>query len=316
MKVISVINYKGGVGKTTLTANIAAELAFRGKRVLLLDADPQCSLTFSFVSPEYWEENLGGDGEEGGDKTIKRWFDGISGDDEIAVPGLGDLIVPDLKVLSALGGNGGRIDLIPSHLGLINVDLDLAYMLSGVPPGRADKRFVKVYGHLRKALTEFAAESDCDIALIDCPPNFNIVTKNAITASDGILIPAKPDHLSTLGINYLVRSYGQHVDEFNRKASSAKDKIAPKILGVVFTMIQKWGGEPIAPQKEYMSLDNISEAPVIFDEWVTENKSFFPDASKGGIPFVLGKGRPPYSEIVAEIKSVTDEFLAKMENLP
>ena len=50
MKVVSIINYKGGVGKTTITANLGTELACRGYRVLLIDADPQCSLTFSFFN--------------------------------------------------------------------------------------------------------------------------------------------------------------------------------------------------------------------------------------------------------------------------
>ncbi len=55
MKIVSVINYKGGVGKTALTANLAAELAWHGKRVLMLDLDPQTSLTFSF----YFTRHLG-----------------------------------------------------------------------------------------------------------------------------------------------------------------------------------------------------------------------------------------------------------------
>lgn len=54
MKIVAVINYKGGVGKTTLTANLGAELAFRGKKVLLMDLDPQASLTFSFIQPDAW----------------------------------------------------------------------------------------------------------------------------------------------------------------------------------------------------------------------------------------------------------------------
>ena len=69
MKIVSVINYKGGVGKTTVTANLGAELARRGQRVLLIDLDPQASLTFSFIRSEDWERHLSHHG------TIKTWFD-------------------------------------------------------------------------------------------------------------------------------------------------------------------------------------------------------------------------------------------------
>ena len=227
---------------------------------------------------------------------------------------MGDLIVPNLRVTRSLGNRGGRIDLIPSHLGLINVDLDLAYMLSGVPPtpSRVGRQRAKVYGLLRSHLGQYISEAAYDIVLIDCPPNFNIVTKNAIVASDCILIPAKPDYLSTLGIDYLVRSYGDLVQEFN--TASGSDNIHPEILGVVFTMIQIRGGQPISAQRAYMG-QPIKKNPVpIFSSQVRENKTIFADAPEDGIPVVLHRySHPTYAGIVSEIESLTTEFCQKAE---
>ena len=307
MKIISVINYKGGVGKTTLTANLAAELACRGKRVLLLDMDAQCSLTFSFVSPDEWRSNISGDGTLGSDRTIKSWFDAVD-DDDSETPYLGDLIVSDLRVTDSLQDNGGRIDLIPSHLGLINVDLDLAYMLSVARPDRVARQRAKVYGLLRSHLGEYVERAMYDVVLIDCPPNFNIVTKNAIVASDGILIPAKPDYLSTLGIDYLVHSYGRLVDEFNTGSRSA-DHIHPEILGVVFTMIQIYREQPIRAQRAYMHPPSNVH---VFSSQIRENKTIFADAPEDGIPVVLHRyGSRTYSGIVSEIESLATEFCGK-----
>ncbi|MDE0208196.1 MAG: AAA family ATPase, partial [Candidatus Tectomicrobia bacterium] len=305
LKIVSIINYKGGVGKTTLTANLAAELARRGKRILALDMDAQCSLTFSFVTPDYWESELGG--QDGGrkDRTIKRWFDGIV-EDEGDIIALDRLVLRDLKVGGRLGDSGGCLHLIPSHLGLINIDLDLAYRLSGVPPNRLHQRRSRVFGQLRRHLNAYASEAGYDYVLIDCPPNFNIVTKNAIVASDQIVIPAKPDYLSTLGIDYLLRSLGALIEEFNEGTGS--EAIDPDILGVIFTMIQIWDGRPIGVQRQYMRPEAI--AVPIFESTVRENKTMFGDAPEDGVPVVLKTHiGQPYRGIVGEVRSLTDEFL-------
>jgi cellulose biosynthesis protein BcsQ len=58
MKIVSIINYKGGVGKTTVTANLAGQLAYLGKKILLIDMDAQASLTFSFITPDEWDKSF------------------------------------------------------------------------------------------------------------------------------------------------------------------------------------------------------------------------------------------------------------------
>lgn len=229
MDIVAVINYKGGVGKTTVTSNLAAELAFRGKKVLLIDTDAQASLTFSFVAPDKWDTDYKDS------KTIKSWFDAVSqGSDP---PSLNSFVITPQNANAVVNQKGGRIDLICSHLGLINVDLELATLLGGVNLQQAKRNYIKVHGKLRAAIKELTSTSDYDIVLIDCPPNFNIVTKNAIVAAEKILVPAKPDYLSTLGIDYLHRSVGDLIREFNEYAALDADTetISPEILGVVFT---------------------------------------------------------------------------------
>ena len=306
MRIISVINYKGGVGKTTLTANLAGELAWRGKRILLLDMDAQCSLTFSFITPDKWRSELDGS-IDGDDRTIKSWFDGIS-DQDVAIPDLCDLVVSDLAVNNRLRNRDGRIHLIPSHLGLINVDLDLAFMLSAAPPGRLVRQRARVYGQLRQHLRTHAEYAGYDYVLIDCPPNFNIVTKNAIIASDAILIPAKPDYLSTMGIDYLVRNYGQLLEEFNQDTQSPS--VHPEILGVVFTMVQFRSGQPINAQREYMKPRDIR----FFSSMIRDNKTIFSDAPETCIPVVLtGYSQRTYTNIVNELETLASEFLDTVE---
>lgn len=307
MTIVSVINYKGGVGKTTVTANLAAELAFRGNRVLLIDVDPQASLTFSFVTPEHWQENLATD------LTIKNWFTITH-----SAPPLpfGDLITTPEIVNRRIGSGRGRLDLIASHLELINVDLELATLLGGASLRQAKLNFLKTHRRLVEGLNQLS-EDQYSIVLIDCPPNFNIVTKNAIIASDYVLIPAKPDYLSTLGIDYLRRSIEKLIKEYNEfvevESEETLDEINPQILGVVFTMIQIYGREPISTMRPYIEQTRRLGVPV-FDNYLRKNNTMFGDASQYGVPVVLNDFSPntTYSEVREEFEIFVDEFEGKI----
>jgi chromosome partitioning protein len=128
------------------------------------------------------------------------------------------LLLEDMHVNNILGDERGHLALIPSHLGLINVDLELATQLGGASITQAKRNYVRVHRRLAVGLAEIDQDA-FDLVLIDCPPNFNIVTKTAIVASHQVLVPAKPDYLSTLGITYLQRNLNQLVKDFNEYAA-------------------------------------------------------------------------------------------------
>lgn len=293
MKVVSVINYKGGVGKTTITANLASEMANREKRVLVIDLDPQTNLTFSYMKVEEWSKTY----EK--EKTIKYWFDSII-DGTKTIPSFKDLIVKK---------NG--VDLICSHLGLIDVDIELAAGLSAGTERQHRNNFIKTYSYIRNELNTIKGQYD--IVLFDCPPNFSIVTKNALVASDYYIVPAKMDYLSTLGINQLKNHVTNLVSQYNDYIDDKNSKAQPKFLGVIATMIAVRNNEPISAQKIYiqqLKRNNID----IFDTKIRENKTIYADAPEYGIPVVCKNvsSGTTYGEVVSELKDLTTEFIGKV----
>jgi chromosome partitioning protein len=306
MRVVSVINYKGGVGKTTLTANLGAELAWRGKQVLLVDLDPQASLTFSFIRPEDWQKNFAEA------MTIKSWYDAALKGEKAS---LGSLVHSPRRVTDVLRGRG-KLDLVSSHLGLINVDLELATQLFGATLAQGKRNFLKVHRRLAEGLAEAMFQA-YDVVLIDCPPNFNIVTKTAIVASDSMLIPARPDYLSTLGIDYLIRSLRALVGDYNDyvqiEPGNGERTIDPEILGVVFTMIQEYGGGPIQAQRPYIAQTAKLPDIKVFKNYVKRNDTAFADAPLYGVPVVLlHYTSSSHQGVVSGLEGFVNEFIAAL----
>ena len=186
-KVISVTNQKGGVGKTTTTINLGAALAELGKRVLIIDLDPQGNASTG-LGIEVEDRNL-------------TTYDLLLGD-----VSLNDVIYPTDQI---------GLFIVPSTVDLSSADMELV---------SNEKRSFLLHDALRQpAMTDF----QFDYILIDCPPSLNLMTVNAMVASDSVLIPLQSEFFALEGLSQLMLT-------IREVRSSANTSL--RIEGIVLTM--------------------------------------------------------------------------------
>jgi len=186
-KRVSVINFKGGVGKTTVAFHLATGLSrFYDKRVLLVDVDHQSSLSLICLDQTQWNEAS----KQG--NTVNSIFLHFTSP---GVPLPGKKIVFDApKTLYP------KLDLLPSELQLDETELDLGTSGMGdVVLSKWSKRML-----IAKWLEKNKIDDDYDYIIFDCPPATKIVTQNALAVSHGYIVPAIPDEVSTRGIPHLI----------------------------------------------------------------------------------------------------------------
>lgn len=300
MQVVSIINYKGGVGKTTLTANLGAYLAQRGKRVLLVDLDPQSSLTFSFFAPDSTHKPK---------RTLNKWFDTFV--DGVPQQRLSEFVAVPAEVNNEVASRGGFVGLIPAHIELINVDRTLL-VSAGMQNEQGDAHIFRVRRALADGLADPALGS-YDFALIDCPPNFNIITQTGIVASDHVLAPMSPDYLSTLGTQTLFTSIEKFVREFNEQAAvyGSPYNIEAKPLGVVFTKVEYRLGHPTSAHQYYMEYvrKSVPHVPVFAN--TLRDHAAFGKENPHGKPAILRL--KPTDKVYVELMSMATEFLNRTD---
>jgi chromosome partitioning protein len=200
---VSLINMKGGVGKSTLCINLAWHFASYGdwnKKVLVVDLDPQFNASQYLIGVKEYQNILNSN-----KPTIWDIFE-----QGTRTPGgkasLPDPHAPIHKHMEFY--RGGEIHLIPSQL-------DLAFTLKN--PGHKER-------HLSRLIRD--VEKEYDLILIDCAPTESVLTTAAYLSSDWLLVPVKPEYLSTIGLPLLVNSMEDFKEEYENK------KI--ELAGVVF----------------------------------------------------------------------------------
>ena len=183
-RIIAIANQKGGVGKTTTSINLSACLAEAGKKVLVVDLDPQGNTT----------SGLGVDKN----RTDRTVYEMMLGEFELR-----DCIVSDLF---------DNLDLVPSNVNLSGAEIELI--------GIDQKEYI-----LKKALNEI--RNQYEFIIIDCPPSLNMLTVNALTAADTVLVPIQCEFYALEGLSQLIHTI-----------NLVKKRLNPTLdmEGVVFTM--------------------------------------------------------------------------------
>lgn len=190
MKTIAIVNQKGGVGKTVTAVNLAIGLAKDGKKVVAIDLDAQGSLTVS----------LGYNEQDKMETTVSTLLEKIISDKPITA---------NEGILHHEEG----IDLLPANIELSAMEVTLVNTMS--------REMV-----LREYLKIIA--NDYDVAVIDCSPSLGMLTINALTCADEVIIPVQPQYLSIKGMEQLFRTIGKVRKQLNPNL---------KIGGILITMV-------------------------------------------------------------------------------
>lgn len=253
-KKVALINMKGGVGKSTLTVNLAwwFSVGDQAIRVLVVDLDPQFNASQYLLGTEEYQRAL-----QTGTRTIWDIFERNTR--HPSMPGE-PFAVRDAIYNRITTPNGGRLDIILSRLEL-NFSLKTPYQRKEL--------------ELAEAIA--SVEHDYDLILIDCAPTESILTTAAYLTSDYLLVPVKPEYLSTIGLPLLVRSMNEFADAY--------PNYYLQLAGIVFNTTTKYTPEEMLAKAEVRTIAQ-REGWYVFEAEISYSRSY-PKSARLGRPIII-----------------------------
>lgn len=232
---LAIFNHKGGVGKSTLTVNIAAAMASLGKRVLLVDSDPQCNLS-AYLIEESVVDNLLDQSDSDGGQTMWSAVKPVSEAQGGA------------KIINAIETAGG-LKILPGDVRLIEFEEDLATFW-----GECYQRKVRGFkgiSSLSKLIDSVCLKEDIDFVFYDSGPNIGSLNRVIILDCDYIIVPVACDLFSLRAVRTLGKTLSDWVREWKMISAIAPEGIEmlrgrPKLLGYIPQRFRIYRGAPSA----------------------------------------------------------------------
>ncbi|MDC8001390.1 AAA family ATPase [Aequorivita todarodis] len=243
-KKICLFNHKGGVSKTTTTYNLGWKLAREGKKVILVDADPQCNLTGLILGDDFDDFYV--------DHPNENIKSGIA-------PAFDATPVPLSAIDCYQIPENNNLLLVPGHIGLseYEVPLSIAHQLSNTIP-----TLKNLPGALNSFLDLLAQKYSADYILIDMNPSLSSINQNLFCLSDYFLVPTSPDYFSVMAIKSLTNVLPKWEQWAKMARITFKDSSYPfpdkttKFLGTIVQNFTIRNGEPSSAFKKW--IDEVS----------------------------------------------------------
>lgn len=293
-KVISFVNMKGGVCKTTLTINIGNNLSKMGNKVLIVDMDPQFNATQSLLLYKTRMENKNISEDEKKDENfiVEQEISSSEKYKQLSENKETVLQLFELPNVNAPHPNPSLAQKITDNLYLIPGDLTLAKEISGDTANKVGA-----------VMTHFKDNNillDYHYVLIDCPPTWSILTHSSLFASDYYIIPSKVDLYSSIGIQLLE---DQIKSKITNDTVYEMTKRELKRLGVIFTLVHS-RVKAEERRKEYLKKD----FPEI--NFFTNDLPYIPSIPTKIIMFDEVEHDSKYAQLINSINKITDELIS------